>query len=80
MHFLLILFSFAWIVIIYVLNRLIARRPLKINAGKAVLYISTMAALGVLGEVVFDTVYDSVFGRPLWQYHIYPIHHAYTSI
>lgn len=76
---LLFLYSLTWVIIIYAINRWFAGRPLKINPSKALLYISTMAALGVLGEVVFDTVYNQAFGRPLWEYHIFPIHHAYTS-
>jgi hypothetical protein len=81
MHpYLLILYSLTWIVIIYAVNFWIAGKSIKINPSKALLYISTMAALGVLGEVVFDTVYNFTLGHPLWQYHIFPIHHAYTSV
>ena len=76
----LVLFSLIWLIIIYEFNILLAGRPIKLNLGKATLYITTMAAIGLLGEVLYDTVYNSIFGRPLWVYHLYPIHHGYTSI
>jgi hypothetical protein len=40
----------------------------------------TMAALGLFGEFVFDTIYKSIFGSPLWVYHLLPIHNGYTSL
>lgn len=76
----LVLYSAVWIVFIYCINILIARRPVRLNPGIALLYITTMAALGVLGEVVFDSVYTIVFGHPLWPYRLFPIHYGYTSL
>lgn len=76
----LVLYSIAWTVLIYCINVLIARRAVRLNPSKALLYITTMAALGVLGEIVFDTVYTVIFGRPLWLYRLLPIHHGYTSL
>ncbi len=81
MHlFYLIIYSAVWLVVIYAFNRWFAGKPLKIQPVKALLYITTMAALGVLGEVVFDTVYNRLFRHPLWLYQIYPIHQGYTSV
>ena len=70
----------AWLAIVYFINRLIAGEPLKTNKFKASLYVVTMAALGLFGELCFDTIYDVSFGHPLWRYQLYPIHNAYTSI
>ena len=53
---------------------------MRIEPKTALLYVVTMAALGVLGELVFDTVYNFVIGRPLWEYRVLPIHSAYTSV
>jgi hypothetical protein len=39
-----------------------------------------MATLGLVGEVVGDTGWNLVFHRPLWLYHVLPIHDGYTSL
>lgn len=74
------IFVLIWVVVIYTFNSLLARKPLRINPKTAFVYITTMAALGVGGEVILDTTYNTIFGRPLWEYHILPIHNAYTSV
>ncbi|HVS58616.1 MAG TPA: hypothetical protein VHD60_02630 [Candidatus Saccharimonadales bacterium] len=76
----LLVFSIVWLGIVYGINRLLAGKPLKTNKFKATLYIVTMAALGLLGEVCFDVAYNAGFGHPLWRYQLFPIHHAYTSV
>jgi hypothetical protein len=38
-----------------------------------------VAMVGVFGEVLLDSLYTAVFGTPLWQYRVLPIHNAYTS-
>jgi len=76
----LLVFSLIWIGIVYCFNSLLARKFIAIEPKKALLYIVTMAALGLLGEIVFDSTYRFVFGRPLWEYHVLPIHNAYTSV
>ncbi len=32
------------------------------------------------GEVFMSITYQFFFEQPLWQYHLLPIHHSYTSI
>jgi len=76
----LFLFSVAWVVIVFLLCRFIAGRPLKIKKRRVILYITSMAALGVLGEVTVDTLYKFTFGQPLWLYRLFPIHYGYTSL
>jgi hypothetical protein len=81
MHFVaVIIYSAAWVCTVYLFNRMVAGHRLKMDVGKILLYVSTMAALGLLGEVIFDSAYRFVFGRPLWLYRIAPIHHGYTSL
>lgn len=43
------------------------------------LYMATMAMLGVFGEVFIGSLYNHIFDKPLWIYHVAPIHHGYTS-
>ncbi len=75
-----LVFSFGWIGIIYIANCLIAQRLISIAFRKLGLYTLTMAALGLFGELVFDTVYKLVCGEPLWIYEVFPIHNNYTSL
>ena len=81
MHYLILfIFSICWVAIIYLLNRIIAGHRLKINKIKVVQYITSMAALGILGEVAIDGFYKFAFGQPLWLYRLFPIHGGYTSV
>ena len=75
----LIYFSVAWVLIVYLFNSLVARSFKKISIETAALYISTVALIGVFGEVFSDTLYNAVFGIPLWQYQVFPVHGGYTS-
>lgn len=35
--------------------------------------------IGVVGEIFADSIYNALFGTPLWRYNFLPINHAYTS-
>jgi hypothetical protein len=52
---------------------------MKIEPKMAVLYFSTVALIGVFGEIFLDTVYNHFVGRPLWHYNILPVQNGYTS-
>jgi len=73
------LFALLWLAIIYVLNAIIAKRFKKIELKIALIYFFTVAAIGVLGEIFLDSVYNYFVGNPLWEYRILPIHDGYTS-
>jgi hypothetical protein len=75
----LVLFALIWAIIVYVVNCMIAHKFKRIELKQAVLYFSTVAMVGLFGEVFLDTVYNTVFGNPLWRYNILPIHDGYTS-
>lgn len=51
----------------------------KILFSRALLWISSVAMIGVLGEITVDTIYNYFFHTPLWHYNFLPVHHAYTS-
>jgi hypothetical protein len=75
----LILFAASWAIGIYAFNSVVARRFKKIDVKFALLYVSTLAMLGVYGEVILGNLYAHIFGHPLWRYTVLPVHHAYTS-
>jgi hypothetical protein len=73
------LFALGWIGIVYLFNCWLAKLWIKLKLKDVLLYVTTMGALGILGEIIFDTSYNFIFGHPLWQYRLMPIHSAYTS-
>lgn len=75
----LVYFSLGWIGVIYLFNSVIAKKFKGIDLGTALLYVTSVALVGVFGEVLLDSLYQFALGSPLWQYRILPIHNAYTS-
>lgn len=73
------LFALVWLVIVYLLNCLIARKFKRIDPKQAILYFTSIGAIGVFGEIFLDTIYNHFVGTPLWKYNILPIHNGYTS-
>lgn len=56
-----------------------AQKVKKVDARLALLYVTTVAMIGVYGEIFLDTTYKLFVGHPLWQYRILPIQNGYTS-
>jgi len=75
----LVLFAIAWVALIYILNSLIAGTFKRINIKQLAMYATSVAMIGVFGEVFLDTAYKLVVGHPLWYYNILPVQHGYTS-
>lgn len=75
----LLYFVLCWAPVIYIFNCLVARKIIIINWPKALLYISSTAMLGMIGEITTDTIYRAITGKLLWTYHVLPIHNTYTS-
>lgn len=42
-------------------------------------YVAFLAMGGPIGEIVVGNFYNLLFGHPLWQYQVLPIHDGYTS-
>lgn len=78
-EFQLILFPILWL-ILPIAGYLILYRHKKIDLKLLLLYVSFMAMIGPIGEVFVGTLYEAFVGQALWQYKIFPIHHAYTSL
>ena len=75
----LFLFSVLLIVSVYLVNSIIVHSFKKVQLSRALLYVSTVAMIGVFGEIFVDTIYAHLFHTPLWRYNILPVHHGYTS-
>ena len=75
----LVVFALLWTGIVYTLDSLIIGHFKKISPKIALLYIATVAMIGVFGEIFLDSIYNYFVGNPLWRYNILPIHQAYTS-
>jgi hypothetical protein len=43
-------------------------------------YMTSVALIGVYGEIFCGSLYYLLFKTPLWEYRVLPIHHAYTSL
>lgn len=65
--------------VVYLLDSLYARTWLKVRR-EAIAYVAAAVLIGVLGEVFVETLYNAVFGQPLWHYQFLPVHHTYTSL
>ena len=75
----LFLYTILWVIGIYAINCLIAREIKRFNLTQGVLHFLALAMIGLLGETFVGTLYHRLFHKALWQYTLYPIHHAYTS-
>lgn len=78
-NFRLTLFGITCVLTVYLFSVLVFRKFKRIHLSRAMLYISSVAMIGVLGEISVDSFYNHFFHQPLWQYNFLPIHHAYTS-
>lgn len=75
----LFIFTLFCVLVIYLFNAFLSHRFKKIDYRYALLYITTVALLGVFGEVLIDSLFKLAVKRPLWEYHLLPIHNSYTS-
>ena len=75
----LLVFGLSWLAISYASARIVYPK-ITIQWPVLLLHIVGLSALGLVGETAIDFTYNAVFHSPLWQYHVYPIHHAYTSL
>lgn len=75
----LIYFAIGLPIVIYVLNCLAAREYKKVNLKTALLYISSVAMMGVFGEIFVGSIYTAITGHHLWDYTVYPVQGGFTS-
>lgn len=75
----LILYTLGINAFIYIASSAVAREWKRIDLKIAALYISTVALMGVFGEVFVGSIYEALFHHHLWDYTAYPIHEGFTS-
>lgn len=56
------------------------RKRLMSHPGRVLLAGAFLAVFGPMGEIAVGNFYQHLFGFPLWQYHVFPVHDAYTSL
>jgi hypothetical protein len=72
-------FSVILLVIVLLASLLLKGGLKKVHLSRALLWISSVAMIGVIGEIFADSIYNYFFHTPLWRYNFLPVHHAYTS-
>jgi len=75
----LLIFGLVCLPTVYLFSALVTGHFKKIHLSRALLYIFSVAMIGVLGEISVDSFYNHFFHQPLWRYNFLPIHNAYTS-
>lgn len=75
----LLLFSVVLLAGVIVSSLIINRGFKRFHFSRALLWITSVAMIGVVGEIFVDSIYNALFGTPLWRYNFLPINHAYTS-
>lgn len=75
----LLIYGVSLVVSVYIFCCLRSRKVRKIQPNKALLYISILALIGAVTEIVCDTIYVHMFHDRLWYYRFLPVHHGYTS-
>lgn len=70
-------FGFAFL---YGMWCLMARRILRCDVRTSLMYMGLSFPVLVISEVVVGHVHVKVFGQPLWQYRMQPIHDGHTSL
>jgi predicted MFS family arabinose efflux permease len=75
----LIIFGFMLFISVLLAGAVVNHGFKKIHLSRALLYVCSVAMIGVLGEIFVDKIYASLFPTPLWRYNFVPVNHAYTS-
>ncbi|SHE34808.1 hypothetical protein [Vibrio gazogenes] len=71
--------SLIGITIFYLLSSLLVKQWVRLDIYQLFLFMAATFLTAIVGEVVLGKLYYLVMGKPLWQYHVWPIHDGYTS-
>lgn len=66
--------------VFYLLGSLLVRRWIRIEIYPLALSMAVAFLVAIVCEVYLGKLYFLVFGEPLWQYRVWPIHDGYTSV
>ncbi|MEW5852262.1 MAG: hypothetical protein AB2A00_25960 [Myxococcota bacterium] len=65
--------------LLYLFTSALARRWLRPDPAQLLLTMGATFFCALLAEVGCDALFVLVVGRPCWEYHVWPVHHGYTS-
>lgn len=65
--------------IFYLVASLLIRHWVRIDLYQLLLFMAVAFLVAIVCEVYLGKLYHTVFGKPLWQYRVWPIHDGYTS-
>ncbi|MGB5261408.1 MAG: hypothetical protein WBO34_12950 [Gammaproteobacteria bacterium] len=65
--------------VFYLLGSLLVRRWIRIEVYPLALSMAVAFLVAIVCEVCLGKLYFNVFGEPLWQYRVWPVHDGYTS-
>lgn len=71
-----VIFGTGLIVLCYAFFCIWAREIIRPNCRALIYYIVLFSLFGVVGEHFTNTLYEHLFGVPLWEYHLYPAHNG----
>lgn len=74
------LFSVAWVVMLYIIHCLAARRRISLRSRELIISVFAMTTIGVFGELLIDLLYTQAFGQKLWEYRFTPINDGGSSL
>lgn len=66
--------------VFYLLGSLLVRHWIRIEIYPLALSMTVAFLVAIVCEVYLGKLYFLVFGEPLWQYRVWPIHDGYTSV
>ncbi len=75
----LFIFGIAILAFVLIVSTIVNRGFKKPHLSRMLMYIAAIAMIGVLGEITVDSIYNNLFGTPLWRYNFLPVNNAYTS-
>ncbi|QMV16994.1 hypothetical protein [Vibrio spartinae] len=71
--------SLIGVAIFYLLSSLLVKQWVRIDIYQLLLFMAVAFLVAIVCEVGLGKLYYLVMGKPLWQYHVWPIHDGYTS-
>lgn len=75
----LVVFSVAWVGVIYGFFSLWSRGFCRISWRELYVYVGMMSLIGPVGEVFVNSLCRLATGSPLWEYRVLPVGHGDTS-
>ncbi len=65
---------------VYLINCAFARKILKPKFPEILVWFFGVGMIGVLSELLLNTIIAAIFGHPLWEYRVLPIKNGYISL